>query len=66
MDGVLTSQDAHGVATVTLNRPERRNAFDDAFIGQLDRAFAKLARASTEGREGFAAFLEKRNPVFRS
>lgn len=44
MDGVLTSQDARGVATVTLNRPERRNAFDDALIGELDRIFAALAR----------------------
>jgi len=44
MDAVLVSQDARGVATVTLNRPERRNAFDDALIRELDRRFAALAR----------------------
>ena len=44
MSGVLLSQDARGVVTVTLSRPERRNAFDDVLIGELDRIFAKLAR----------------------
>ena len=37
----VTRQD--GVARVTLNRPELRNAFDDALIGKLSRAFAELA-----------------------
>ena len=44
MSAVLVSQDARGVATITLNRPERRNAFDDALIRELDRLFANLAR----------------------
>jgi enoyl-CoA hydratase/carnithine racemase len=66
MDGVLTSRDARGVATVTLNRPDRRDAFDDAPVGELDRRFAKLARALVEGRERLAAFLETRKPDFRS
>ena len=43
MSAVFLSQDARGVATVTLNRPERRNAFDDALIAELDRLFAELA-----------------------
>jgi methylglutaconyl-CoA hydratase len=33
-----------GVARVTLNRPELRNAFDDALIGKLTHAFAELER----------------------
>jgi len=37
----VTRQD--GVARVTLNRPELRNAFDDALIGKLSLAFAELA-----------------------
>lgn len=37
----VTRQD--GVARVTLNRPELRNAFDDALIGKLSQAFAELA-----------------------
>ncbi|MDE2230149.1 MAG: enoyl-CoA hydratase/isomerase family protein [Alphaproteobacteria bacterium] len=44
MSAVLLSHDARGVVTVTLNRPERRNAFDDALIRELDRIFAKLGR----------------------
>ena len=44
MSAVLLSQDARGVATVTLNRPERRNAFDDTLIAELDRLFARLTR----------------------
>lgn len=36
-----------GVATVTLNRPEVRNAFDEALIGALSEAFLDLARNET-------------------
>lgn len=35
------------VAEVRLNRPETRNAFDDAMIGELTAAFATLGRDST-------------------
>ena len=38
MSGVLHSLDARGVATLTLNRPERHNAFDDVLIAELTRA----------------------------
>lgn len=31
-DPVVLTRDQHGVATLTLNRPERRNAFDTAMI----------------------------------
>ena len=34
---------ARGVARVTLNRPELRNAFDDVLIGKLQAAFRELA-----------------------
>lgn len=44
MGAVLVSRDARGVATVTLNRPERRNAFDDALIRELNRCLTALAR----------------------
>ena len=33
-----------GVARVTLNRPEVRNAFDDAVIADLKKAFTELDR----------------------
>ncbi len=35
--------DSRGIATVTMNRPAVHNAFDDALIGELDRAFRALA-----------------------
>lgn len=35
--------DSRGVARVTLNRPEKHNAFDDAVIAQLREAFDDLA-----------------------
>ena len=35
MENLLTSQSANGVLTITLNRPEIHNAFDDQLIVQL-------------------------------
>ncbi len=35
--------DGRGVATVTMNRPEKHNAFDDGVIAELTAAFASLA-----------------------
>jgi len=40
---VLTSIDARGLATVTLNRPEVHNAFDDALITALIQTCERLA-----------------------
>lgn len=34
---------AEGVATITLNRPEKRNALDDATISDLKDAFSRVA-----------------------
>ena len=42
---VLVSEKAD-VARVTLNRPERHNAFDDALIAELTATFERLSRAS--------------------
>src|SRR3954454_5061309 len=35
MTGLLSSKDANGVLTLTLNRPERHNAFDGALVAEL-------------------------------
>ncbi|HUK10467.1 MAG TPA: enoyl-CoA hydratase/isomerase family protein [Stellaceae bacterium] len=40
---VLTTVNGRGVATVTLNRPEVHNAFDDALIAALIATFERLA-----------------------
>lgn len=41
---VNTEVDPRGGATVTLNRPEKHNAFDDAIIAELREAFDALAQ----------------------
>ena len=40
---IETDIDSSGVARVTLNRPEKHNAFDDAMIAELRAAFDRLA-----------------------
>ncbi len=42
-DNVLLSEDGRGVVTVTLNRPDVHNAFDDALIARLTETFEALA-----------------------
>ena len=42
-DTLTVTTDARGVATVTMARPERHNAFDEALIQQLHAAFTALA-----------------------
>lgn len=39
---VRITVDPRGIATLILNRPERRNAFDDALIGELTEAFRAI------------------------
>jgi len=39
---VLERRDGRGVVTVTLNRPERHNSFDDALIAALTDCFRRL------------------------
>ncbi|MCA1939603.1 MAG: enoyl-CoA hydratase/isomerase family protein [Caenispirillum bisanense] len=41
-DILLVSRDDRGVATVTMNRPEVHNAFDDVLIGRITKAFEDL------------------------
>jgi methylglutaconyl-CoA hydratase len=42
MSGLLESIDARGVATLTLNRPERHNALDDALIAAMTSSLTRL------------------------
>jgi methylglutaconyl-CoA hydratase len=41
-NSVLLTTDACGVATLTLNRPEKHNAFDDALIAELSQKLLQL------------------------
>lgn len=43
MSHVLQTVDPRGVATVTMNRPELHNAFDDAVIAELTQVLMRLA-----------------------
>ena len=45
MSGLLETVDAHGVATLILNRPDRHNAFDDALIAELTAALRRVGDA---------------------
>lgn len=38
-------EDNSGILTISLNRPEKRNAFDAAMIGEITTAFKKAARS---------------------
>jgi len=40
---VITHIDSRGVARVTMNRPEKHNAFDDSVIAELREAFDDIA-----------------------
>ncbi|WDE14557.1 enoyl-CoA hydratase/isomerase family protein [Thalassomonas haliotis] len=40
---VMVEVDRYGVATVTLNNPDKHNAFDDAIIAELTSAFTGIA-----------------------
>jgi methylglutaconyl-CoA hydratase len=44
---VLAAVDERGIATVTLNRPDVRNAFDDAAIAELTALFGRLGADPT-------------------
>jgi methylglutaconyl-CoA hydratase len=41
---LLSETDEHGRATITLNRPEMHNAFDDTLINALTEEFRRLER----------------------
>ncbi len=41
---VTVETDERGVATVTMNRPEKHNAFNDTLVAELQEAFGPLAR----------------------
>src|SRR5438309_11979116 len=43
----LTVEQSDAVATVTLNRPARRNAINAAMFEELDAAFAHIAAAAS-------------------
>jgi len=44
MSALLTELDDRGVATLTLNRPEVHNAFDDALIAELNAAIDSYSK----------------------
>ena len=44
---VVINTRSPGVTEVVLNRPEKRNAFDDVIIGQLIAAFEQIGQDSS-------------------
>ena len=53
-----------GIATITINRPERMNAMDAEHYKGLSQAWMR-ARDDAAIRVGRAAFAEKRLPNFK-
>lgn len=41
---ILFEADSDGIAVVTVNRPSKLNALSDGVIGDLEDAFARVAR----------------------
>lgn len=41
---ILVRQDSGGIATLTLNRPDKRNALSSDMIGELDRSLSAIAK----------------------
>ena len=67
---IRIDQDARGVATLTLARPERHNAMNAAMIGELAKAAAALGlvpllrpprRLGDQGRDAPAWWLKVEN-----
>jgi methylglutaconyl-CoA hydratase len=46
MSALLEAVDPRGVATLTMNRPDRHNAFDDALIAEMTAALDRLGGRS--------------------
>ncbi len=44
MSALLVEIDSRGVATLTLNRPDRHNAFDDELVAELTEALSELGQ----------------------
>ena len=64
MSSILVSQEA-GVLTITLNRPDKLNAFNPEMHQLLRKALERAADFSADYREGVCAFPQKRTPQFR-
>lgn len=60
MADILTDIDARGVATITLNRPEIHNAFNDTVIAELTAIFRRLG----EDKDVRAVVLRGNGPSF--
>jgi methylglutaconyl-CoA hydratase len=46
-NAIIFNLDNQGIATITLNRPEIHNAFDDAIISELNLVLDKIQSDST-------------------
>lgn len=62
MNQICQSIDANGVATIEINRPDKRNAFDKSVVLELTQAFTEVSQ-STSAR---IVVLRGAGPVFCS
>ena len=62
---ILLDRDTKGrIATLTLNRPDRRNALIDLMQDEIAAAAETITLTSADHAEGIAAFRESRQPIF--
>jgi enoyl-CoA hydratase len=54
-----------GIAVITINHPEGRNAVNEAVARDIAVAIARPVFSSADAKEGAAAFAAKRPPVWR-
>lgn len=59
LSNLALTLDARGIATLTLNRPQKRNALDAATVGELVRAFTAFPEAGVR-----AVILRAEGPHF--
>ena len=54
---ILQTQDARGLVTLTLNRPQAFNALSEAMLADLQREFDAIASDEFSGDEHFERLL---------
>ena len=63
MNQLVLREDADGIATLTLNRPDKRNALNLALWGELDAHVEAIAAAGERIGARLIVLGEKRTPV---
>ncbi len=61
---ILDRDPKEHIASLTLNRPNRRNAINDVMQDEMAATAETITLTSADHAEGTAAFREPRPPIF--